>query len=29
VFLTNKLAPLPGVVRITSHLSMKKIKSEY
>ena len=29
IFLTNKLAPLPGVVRITSHLSMKKIKSEY
>jgi DNA-binding Lrp family transcriptional regulator len=29
VFLTSRLAPLPGVVRITSHLSMKKIKSEY
>ena len=28
-FLTNRLATLPGVVRITSHLSMKKIKSEY
>lgn len=28
-FLTARLAPLPGVVRITSHLSMKKIKSEY
>ncbi|HWG25267.1 MAG TPA: Lrp/AsnC ligand binding domain-containing protein [Actinospica sp.] len=29
VFLTGRPAPLPGVVRITSHLSMKKIKSEY
>jgi len=28
-FLTGRLAVLPGVVRITSHLSMKKIKSEY
>jgi len=28
-FLTGKLAVLPGVVRITSHLSMRKIKSEY
>lgn len=27
-FLTGKLAGLPGVVRITSHLSMKKIKSD-
>lgn len=29
VFITTKLSPLPGVVRITSHLSMKKVKAEY
>jgi DNA-binding Lrp family transcriptional regulator len=28
-FLAGKLSTLPGVVRVTSHLSMKKIKAEY
>lgn len=28
-FLAGKLSALPGVVRITSHLSMKQIKAEY
>lgn len=29
LFVTSKLSKLPGVVRITSHLSMKKIKADY
>lgn len=27
-FLTNKLTGLPGVLRTTSHLTMKKIKAD-
>lgn len=29
LFITTKLGKLPGVVRFTSHLSMKRIKAEY